>query len=124
MFHILEELDRFETTYPSLFSCLSSVAGRTSLPHFTMPDSVITVEYKGRVAVLTIRNEAKLNALSQLQYYEIAKKLREIATHDEVFVTVLLAKGRFFSAYAPRLHSPTQPSTACARNYRDIHIPH
>lgn len=65
-----------------------------------MADSVTTVEYKGRVAVLTIRNEAKLNALTQQQYYDIAQKLREIATHDEVFVTVLLAKGRFFSAYA------------------------
>lgn len=65
-----------------------------------MADSVITVEYNGRVAVLTIRNEAKLNALTQQQYYDIAQKLREIATHDEVFVTVLLAKGRFFSAYA------------------------
>lgn len=69
-------------------------------PLKTMADSVTTVEYNGRVAVLTIRNEAKLNALTQQQYYDIAQKLREIATHDEVFVTVFLAKGRFFSAYA------------------------
>lgn len=69
-------------------------------PSKTMADSVTTVEYNGRVAVLTIRNEAKLNALTQQQYYDIAQKLREIATHDEVFVTVFLAKGRFFSAYA------------------------
>lgn len=70
--------------------------------YLTMADSVVTLEYKGRVAVLTIRNEAKLNALNGAQYYEIAQKLREIATHDEVFVTVLLAKGRYFSAYACR----------------------
>lgn len=70
------------------------------MPSFTMADSVTTVEYKGRVAVLTIRNEKKLNALTQQQYYDIAQKLRGIATHDEVFVTILLAKGRFFSAYA------------------------
>lgn len=63
-----------------------------------MADSVITLEYKGRVAVITINNEKKLNALSQLQYYDIAQKLREIETHNEVYVTVLLAKGRFFSA--------------------------
>lgn len=65
-----------------------------------MANPVVTLEYKGRVAVITIRNEAKLNALTQHDYYEISKNLREIATHDEVFVTVLLAKGRFFSAYA------------------------
>lgn len=70
------------------------------LSYSTMANPVVTLEYKGRVAVITIRNEAKLNALTQHDYYEISKNLREIATHDEVFVTVLLAKGRFFSAYA------------------------
>lgn len=65
-----------------------------------MADSVISVEYRGRIATITISNEKKLNALNQQQYYEIAKALREIATHDEVYITVLLAKGRFFSAYA------------------------
>ena len=63
-----------------------------------MSDPVISVDYRGRVAVITISNEAKLNALSQLDYYNLAQTLREIATHDEVFITVLLAKGRFFSA--------------------------
>lgn len=65
-----------------------------------MAESVISVEYKGRIATITISNEKKLNALNQQQYYAIAKALREIATHDEVYITVLLAKGRFFSAYA------------------------
>ncbi|KAI5459880.1 enoyl-CoA hydratase/isomerase [Mariannaea sp. PMI_226] len=62
--------------------------------------SVISLEYRGRVAVLTIDNDAKLNALSQMQYYDLAQKMREIATHDEVFITVILAKGRYFSAGA------------------------
>lgn len=60
--------------------------------------SVISLEYRGRVAVLTIDNESKLNSLSQMEYYDLAQKLREVATHDEVFITVLLAKGRYFSA--------------------------
>ena len=60
--------------------------------------SVISVEYLGRVAVITIDNERKLNALNQLQYYDLAQKMREVATHDEVYVTLLTAKGRFFSA--------------------------
>jgi peroxisomal 3,2-trans-enoyl-CoA isomerase len=64
-----------------------------------MADSVISLEYRGRTAVITIDNPKKLNALAQHQYYDLAQKLREVATHDEVFITVLLAKGRFFSAY-------------------------
>ncbi|VUC29022.1 unnamed protein product [Clonostachys rosea] len=62
--------------------------------------SPISLEYKGRVAVLTIDNQQKLNALTQAGYYDLAQKLREIATHDEVFITVILAKGRYFSAGA------------------------
>jgi peroxisomal 3,2-trans-enoyl-CoA isomerase len=61
-------------------------------------DNVITCEYKGRLAVIMIDNQKKLNALNQDQYYMIAKYLREIETHNEVFITVLTAKGTFFSA--------------------------
>lgn len=72
-----------------------------------MADPVISVEYKGRVAVIIIDNDKKLNALSQMQYYDLGQKLREIATHDEVFITVIQAKGRYFSAYAPLTYMPT-----------------
>jgi peroxisomal 3,2-trans-enoyl-CoA isomerase len=65
-----------------------------------MSDKVVTVEYKGRIAVITIDNQKKLNSLNQDQYYQIAKYLRDIATHDEVYITVLTGKGTFFSAYA------------------------
>lgn len=63
-----------------------------------MADSAIKIEYQGRVAVITIDNEKKLNALTQQQYYDLSQALREIATHDEVYITLLTAKGRFFSA--------------------------
>jgi Delta3-Delta2-enoyl-CoA isomerase len=63
-----------------------------------MADKSVTIEYKGRIAVITIDNQKKLNAMTQDQYYIIAKFLREVATHEEVFVTVLTGKGRFFSA--------------------------
>jgi len=63
-----------------------------------MADKSVTVEYRGRIAVITIDNQKKLNAMTQDQYYMIAKSLREVATHDEVFVTVLTGKGTFFSA--------------------------
>ncbi|KUI64549.1 3,2-trans-enoyl-CoA isomerase [Cytospora mali] len=75
-----------------------------------MADSVITLEYNGRVATITIDNRKKLNALSLAQYYDLAQKLREVATHDEVYITVLLAKGRFFSAGADVSISKTDPA--------------
>jgi peroxisomal 3,2-trans-enoyl-CoA isomerase len=58
-----------------------------------MSSPAVTLEYKGRIAVITIANEKKLNALTQDQYYVLASHLREVATHEEVFVTLLTAKG-------------------------------
>ena len=60
--------------------------------------SVINLEYRGRLAIITIDNDKKLNALDQASYYDLAQKLREVATHDEVFITLLIGKGRYFSA--------------------------
>jgi peroxisomal 3,2-trans-enoyl-CoA isomerase len=57
--------------------------------------SPISVEYKGKIAVITIDKDHKLNALNQDEYYQIARYMREIATHDEVFITVLTGKGTF-----------------------------
>ncbi|KAI1854594.1 hypothetical protein JX265_007536 [Neoarthrinium moseri] len=65
-----------------------------------MPSEAFSVEYTGRVAIVTITNEKKLNALSGLQYFELSQILREIATHDEVYITFLTGKGRYFSAGA------------------------
>ncbi|KAK8088019.1 hypothetical protein PG997_002980 [Apiospora hydei] len=66
----------------------------------TERSGTFTVEYTGRVAIVTICNEKKLNALNLSGYYELSQILREIAKHDEVFITFLTAKGRFFSAGA------------------------
>lgn len=59
---------------------------------------VISLEYQGRLAIITINNEKKLNALNQLQYYDLAQKLREVAARDDVYVTLIIGKGRYFSA--------------------------
>ncbi|KAK5989181.1 3,2-trans-enoyl-CoA isomerase [Cladobotryum mycophilum] len=77
---------------------------------YSAQESVVTAEYLGRVAVLTIHNEKKLGALSQLQYYELSQKLREVATHDEVYITVILGTGRFFSAGADVSISKSVPT--------------
>ncbi|KAI9772865.1 MAG: hypothetical protein M1840_008747 [Geoglossum simile] len=58
----------------------------------------ITLELQGKIAIITLNIERKLNALSPDHYYALGKLLREVATKDEVFVTVLTGKGRYFSA--------------------------
>ena len=63
-----------------------------------MADDGILVEYKGNVAIITLNLPNKLNALNQDLYYKLATSLEEIAARDEVTVTVLTGKGRFFSA--------------------------
>ena len=62
------------------------------------PEPAVTLEVRGKVAIITLCNEKKLNALTQDLYFRLAQLMREVATKDEVYVTVLTAKGRFFSA--------------------------
>jgi len=71
----------------------------------------VTVEYQDKIAIITIDNVPKLNALDADGYYLIAKYMREIAEHDEVFITVLTGKGRFFSAGADVSIGGSAPAT-------------
>lgn len=57
----------------------------------------VKLEYKGRVAIITIDNEKKANALTQDGYYQLATYMREVALHDEVFITILTGKGMIFA---------------------------
>ncbi|KAK0673790.1 putative 3,2-trans-enoyl-CoA isomerase [Cercophora samala] len=74
--------------------------------------SPIQVEYRGRLAIVTINNPEKLGALNGQGYYDLAQALRQIATHDEVFITLLIGTGRFFSAGADVTITRTTPATA------------
>jgi len=58
----------------------------------------VTLEYKGKLAIITIDNEAKLNALTQDGYYQLASHMREVATRDDVFITLLTGKGILMSS--------------------------
>ena len=58
-----------------------------------MSSSPVTLEYRGRIAIITISNEKKANALTQDQYYILATHMREVAERDDVFITLLTAKG-------------------------------
>lgn len=57
-----------------------------------------TTAHNGRTAIITIDRQQKLNALTQDHYFRIAELLLEIAKMDDVVVTVVTGKGRFFSA--------------------------
>ncbi|KAJ4403061.1 dodecenoyl-CoA isomerase [Didymella pomorum] len=65
-----------------------------------MAEPGILVEYKGKVAIITLNVPKKLNALNGDLYYQLARAMQEVASHDEVYITVLTGKGRFFSAGA------------------------
>ncbi|KAG9521896.1 ClpP/crotonase, partial [Aureobasidium melanogenum] len=60
----------------------------------------VTLEYQDRIAIITINRPDKLNALPKDGFYRITQCLREIETHDEVLVTLLTGKGRFFCSGA------------------------
>lgn len=63
------------------------------------PVQAVTFETRGKIAIITLNQEKKLNALSQDLYYRIAQLLNDIAQRDDIYITLLTAKGRFFSAY-------------------------
>ncbi|KAM7197683.1 3,2-trans-enoyl-coa isomerase [Rhypophila sp. PSN 637] len=76
----------------------------------TAPTGAIQVEYKGRLAIITINNEKKLNALNMVQYMELASAMNEVAKRDDVYITLLIGKGRYFSAGADVTLSRPSPN--------------
>ncbi|EON61559.1 enoyl-CoA hydratase [Coniosporium apollinis CBS 100218] len=95
------------------------------------PEEAVTLEYRGRVAIITLNQEKKLNALNQDLYYRLACCMHEIAARDDISVTVLTAKGRFFSAGADVSISRSTPQGEDARRHwlksfvaNNLHITH
>lgn len=69
----------------------------------------VLFETRGRIAIITLNLPKKLNALTQDHYYRVATLMREIAERDDIFITVLTGKGRFFSAWVTPSQLPTCP---------------
>ncbi|KAI9880367.1 MAG: hypothetical protein M1830_003684 [Pleopsidium flavum] len=65
----------------------------------SIEDSV-TLDTSGKIAIITINLEKKLNALTQDHYYRLSTLMRDVAARDDIYVTVLTGKGRYFSAGA------------------------
>jgi peroxisomal 3,2-trans-enoyl-CoA isomerase len=78
-----------------------------------MSSDPITISYKGNIAIITLNQPKKLNALNQDGYYQLATAMHTVAARDDIYITVLTGNGRFFSAYAPNLppHSSTYVNT-------------
>ncbi|KAK4552273.1 dodecenoyl-CoA isomerase [Recurvomyces mirabilis] len=61
---------------------------------------VVSVKYNGRIAVITLDRPKKLNALTKDAFFQLSKCLREVDEVEEVVITIIVGRGRFFSAGA------------------------
>ncbi|KAK0365985.1 dodecenoyl-CoA isomerase [Friedmanniomyces endolithicus] len=64
------------------------------------PEEAVLYETRGKIAIITLNLPKKLNAMTQNYYFRISQLMRQIAADDSIFITVITAKGRFFSAGA------------------------
>lgn len=71
------------------------------------PEECVVLTTKGNIAIITLNQPKKLNAMNQPLYYRLACLLREVAAMDNVYITILTGKGRFFSAYVIMHFCPT-----------------
>ncbi|KAL8771273.1 MAG: hypothetical protein Q9209_003178 [Squamulea sp. 1 TL-2023] len=60
----------------------------------------VTLTIDSKVAIITLNIPEKLNALTQDLYYRISCLMRDIASRNDVYITILTGKGRYFSAGA------------------------
>ncbi|KAF2180233.1 ClpP/crotonase [Zopfia rhizophila CBS 207.26] len=57
-----------------------------------MSEEAILLEYHGKVAIITLNQLKKLNALKLDMYYRLATCMREVAARDDIYITVLTGK--------------------------------
>lgn len=79
-----------------------------------MSSEAITLKTRDKIAIITLNLPKKLNALTQDLYYRLSCLMREVAARDDIYITILTGKGRYFSAFVP-LPFPSELLT---------HIPH
>jgi len=82
----------------------------------------VTLETRGRIAIIRLNQPRKLNAMNQDAYYLLSCLMREVAAMPEITVTVLTGTGRFFSAGADvtTTRPGTEPNTDKDQARRDI----
>lgn len=77
-----------------------SFIGSTSLPLISKMSvqELVRIDYEGQFAIITLNNPKKFNSLTQSAYYRLASLLREADANNDVYVTLLIGEGPFFSA--------------------------
>ena len=70
------------------------------MANLASPEEAVLYRHHGRVAIITLNQPKKLNAMTQPYYYRISCLLRDIAENPGISITVITGSGRFFSAGA------------------------
>lgn len=65
-----------------------------------MASEIVTLTRRGRIAIITLNQPKKLNAMDQDSYYRLSCLLQDVAKMDDISITILTGTGRFFSAGA------------------------
>jgi peroxisomal 3,2-trans-enoyl-CoA isomerase len=97
-----------------------------------MSDQPILTTYHGKTAIITLNVPKKLNALDADTYYQLARAMNEVAARDDVYITILTGRGRFFSAGADVTFGSTADTTALDERHQylksfvsnNLHITH
>jgi Delta3-Delta2-enoyl-CoA isomerase len=74
------------------------------------PEQAVTLSTRGRIAIITLNNPTKLNAMNQPNYHRLSNLLHDIAAMPDITITILTGTGRFFSAGADV--TSTRPATS------------
>ncbi|KAI1025287.1 hypothetical protein LB504_010020 [Fusarium proliferatum] len=77
----------------------------------------IRINYEGNFAIITLNNPNKFNSLTQSLFSRLASLLREIDANKDVYVTLLIGEGPFFSAGADLKDSPPSMEEIVSRPY-------
>jgi peroxisomal 3,2-trans-enoyl-CoA isomerase len=60
--------------------------------------NLVRIDYEGKFAIITLNNPTKFNSLTQSLFSRLASLLREADANKDVYVTLLIGEGPFFSA--------------------------
>jgi hypothetical protein len=66
--------------------------------HAMSDQNLIRIDYEGNFAIITLNNPTKFNSLTQSLFSRLASLLREADANKDVYVTLLIGEGPFFSA--------------------------
>jgi len=96
-----------------------------------MSSKPVTISYRGNVAIITLNQPKKLNALNADGYYELAIAMHTVAARDDIYITVLTGSGRYFSAGADVSIGGSAPSNEDVKRFwlksfvsNNLHITH